>query len=86
VVETPHLNNSNRKSLMKFLAVIAILVAGVFVGAWGLMVMVGIIHLEWLTFIPPIGYGLAILLTAVKMAFAMMGQLLVQAVKGITED
>ena len=71
---------------MKVLAVLAVMVAGVFIGAWGLMVLVGIVHLEWLSFVPTIGYGLALLLTTVKMAFAVMGQLLVQAIKGITED
>ncbi len=49
---------------MKFLIPFAVAIVWAFFGGWLFMITVGVIHAEWLTMMPTVGYGSSLLIFA----------------------
>lgn len=54
--------------------------------AWMLMVVVGVVHGDWLPQVPTIGFGFALLLTGLVSAVLAVRALLSAVVSGLTGD
>lgn len=52
--------------MTKLLATLALVAGAWLIGAWFLMITVGVIHAEWFTALPPVGYGVALLISALS--------------------
>ncbi len=66
---------------MRWIAALAMIVLGWLVTGWVLMLVVGIVHAEWIPQLPTIGFGLALLLAGVQAVGVILGQVLAAANK-----
>lgn len=69
--------------MSQFLANLANLAAAWLMTAWMLMLMVGVVHAEWIPQLPTIGFGLALLLAFLTMVRAMVAAVLGEVGKAI---
>jgi hypothetical protein len=70
----------------KTLAHLANLAVAWLLGAWMFMLMVGVVHAEWLPQLPTIGFGLALLLSALVTVRALFAALVAEVGKAINGD
>lgn len=71
---------------MKIISAAVLGVAGVFVGAWLWMLLIGVIHHEWLPMMPTVGYTGALAIVATASASTAAGTFLLQIWKAIVGD
>lgn len=69
--------------MSQFLAHLANLAAAWLMTAWMLMLMVGVVHAEWIPQLPTIGFGLALLLAFLTMVRALVAAVLAEVGKAI---
>lgn len=62
--------------MSKFIANVAMLAVAWLIGAWSLMLSVGVIHAEWIPQLPTVGFPTALLLGALLMARTVIGEVL----------
>jgi hypothetical protein len=67
---------------MVVLAFLVIAVAGIGAGSWALMLTVGILHNDWWSFIPPMGYQTAFLVVLVPFLISVGIHTLLALIKG----
>lgn len=71
--------------MTKLVAGIAILAAAVFLGAWMLMLLVGVLHHEWWSFIPTMSYKASLVISFVLMLRLMMGHVVGEVAKEVAK-
>jgi hypothetical protein len=71
---------------MKWVIALILAAAGIPLGAWALMVTVGVVHGEWLPMLPTLGYWNALAITATMAAFTVIGAFLKGLVEGVLGD
>jgi hypothetical protein len=69
----------------KLVAAVAIAAIGLFLGAWMLMLTVGVIHHEWWSFIPPMSFKASLILSFVLMVRLIVGHVLGEVAKEVTK-
>ncbi len=69
--------------MSQFLAHLANLAAAWLMTAWMLMLLVGVVHAEWIPQLPTIGFGLALLLGFLTMVRALVAAVLAEVGKAI---
>ena len=70
--------------MTKFLAFLAIIAAAIPVASWLFMIIIGVIHAEWIPACPTIGYGWAVALGALFAARALVGSIAGACAKKVT--
>jgi hypothetical protein len=70
---------------MKVMSVLILILAAAWAGAaWALMLEVGVAHRDWWPALPPMGYGVALVIAAIGVGFATLcgiAQVVVKEVK-----
>ncbi len=61
------------------------LAVGVLVGAWGLMILVGVLHHEWWEFIPTMSYRTAVMVELAVLMVAVVGALVGGAIRAVLD-
>lgn len=69
--------------MTKALAHVANLAVAWLVTGWMLMLIVGVVHAEWIPQLPTIGFGLALLLSALTLVRALLSAVLAEVGKAI---
>jgi hypothetical protein len=69
----------------KFIAGIAILAASVFLGAWMLMLTVGVLHHEWWQFLPTMSYEASLVISFVLMLRLIVGHVIGEVAKEVAK-
>lgn len=70
--------------MKKFAASLVILATALFVGAWMLMLTVGVLHHEWWSFIPTMSYKASLVISFVLMIRLIIGQFVGEVAKEVT--
>lgn len=70
---------------MKILAVLAVLAAGLFTSAWLWMLLIGVIHHEWLPMMPTVGYTGALRISLMSFALGGVAGVINAWVKGLLD-
>ena len=70
---------------MKVFSAVALYLLGWLSGAWMLMLVVGIVHIEWIPQLPTIGFGLALLLVGLVSVFALIRAVIGSLIEAIGE-
>lgn len=71
---------------MKWFASLCVAAIEWLFSAWMFMLVVGVVHAEWMPQLAPIGYGLALLLAAILSAAVAVRTVLNAVVVGLTGD
>lgn len=66
--------------------ILLLLGAGILAEAWGFMVIVGMIHLNWIASLPTIGYGLAVAIILVKFLASLTSVAAASLIRSIASD
>jgi hypothetical protein len=57
---------------MKTFAGLFMLIMAVFINAWSMMLLVGVIHNDWISALPTLGYGTAVKLWTIIIVFTFV--------------
>ncbi|MEU5155620.1 hypothetical protein [Glycomyces sp. NPDC021274] len=68
---------------MRYLLLIPLIPASIFVEAWLLMLLVGVVHGEWLPMMPTIGYWSSVLVVLMATAITVATTFLAELGKGV---
>lgn len=69
--------------MAKSISAVAMLAASWLINSWLLMILVGIVHLHWLTSVPTIPFTFSLLLCSLLLARALFAATLAEIIKGI---
>lgn len=70
--------------MTKFAASLTIIAVALFVGAWLLMITVGVLHHEWWSFIPTMSYKASLVISFVLMIRLIIGQVVGKVAEEVT--
>jgi hypothetical protein len=71
--------------MAKFVANVAMLAVSWLVSSWLLMLGVGIVHLNWLPWLPTISFTLSLLICSLLLARGLISAVNLQIIKGINK-
>lgn len=70
---------------MKYFFMLIAAVMAWLLESWGLMVVVGIVHNDWLPFIPAMGYGVALTIVGVVSLFMIPLYFIKGVIQGLSQ-
>lgn len=71
---------------MKGFLSLVCLAAAALISAWGLMIVVGIVHADWIPALPMLGFGTALTITSVTAIFGAVTTFLSELVGALVSD
>jgi hypothetical protein len=69
---------------MRYLIYLILIPAAVFTEAWLFMLLVGVVHAEWLPMVPTIGFWSAVLVSLMATSIGVAGAIFQGIGKGVT--
>lgn len=71
--------------MTRFVAGLAVITVAVFLGAWMLMLIVGVLHHEWWSFIPTMSYKASLTISFVLMLRLILGHVVGEVAKEVAK-